>query len=144
MPAPSKTSDAEIVAAARRLIESRGHAGFSMTDVASAVGVRPPSLYGRFADRSALLTAVQVEVWRALERALTRVPSSPDPVGTLRAQARAYRAFAKAHPGRYALIYDASAERTDEGLRARAVAFAVTMPAFMALVGERGGTQHRD
>jgi hypothetical protein len=52
-------------------------------------------------------------------------------------QARAYRAFAKANPGGYALIYDAAAERTEDGLRARTSALAVTMPSFVALVGER-------
>jgi AcrR family transcriptional regulator len=136
MPAPPKTTDAEIIAAARKLVESRGHAGFSMNDVAVAVGVRAPSLYGRFADRASLLTAVQVEVWRALERAIARAPMSSDPIETLTAQSRGYRAFAKAHPRSYALIHDVSAERTDDGQRARAAAFARAMPAFAALVGE--------
>ena len=60
----------------------------------------------------------------------------PDPVRALTAQARAYRAFAKAHPQGYALIYDAEAENTEEGRRARAAALAPSMPSFVALVGE--------
>ena len=136
MPAAPKTTDAEIVRAARKLVEARGQDGFSMNDVAAAVGIRAPSLYGRFADRAALLAAVELEVWRALERAIARAPRSPDPLETLMAQCRAYRAFAKAHPESYALVYDANAERTEEGMRARAAALAPTMPAFAALVGE--------
>jgi AcrR family transcriptional regulator len=137
MPAAPKTTDAEIVRAARKLVEARGHDGFSMNDVAAAVGIRAPSLYGRFADRAALLAAVELEVLRALERAIERAPRSPDPADTLTAQARAYRAFAKAHPESYALIYGATAERTEEGTRARAAALAPTMHAFVSLVGER-------
>ena len=136
MPAVPKTTDAEIVRAARKLVEARGQDGFSMNDVAAAVGIRAPSLYGRFQDRAALLAAVQLEVWRALERAIARAPRSRDPLRTLMAQCRAYRAFAKAHPESYALVYDANAERTEEGTRARAAALAPTMPAFAALVGE--------
>jgi AcrR family transcriptional regulator len=136
MPSPPKTTDAEIVAAARKLVEARGRDGFSMNDVAVAVGVRAPSLYGRFADRAALLAAIELEIWRGLERALLRARRSPDPVRTLAAQARAYRAFAKANPRSYALIYDCGAERTEEGLLARASALAPTMPSFVALVGE--------
>lgn len=137
MPAPPKTTDAEIIAAARKLVETRGRNGFSMNDVAKAVGVRAPSLYGRFADRAALLSAVEVETWRAMERAIAQAPRSPDSIKTLTAQSRAYRAFAKGHPESYALIYDANAERTEEGTRARAAALAPTIPAFTALVGER-------
>jgi AcrR family transcriptional regulator len=136
MPSPPKTTEAEIVAAARKLVERRGRHGFSMHDVAEAVGVRAPSLYGRFADRAALLAAVELEFWRGLERAIARAPRSSDPVRTLTAQARAYRAFAKANPRGYALIYDAEAERTEAGTRARAAALAPTLPSFIALVGE--------
>jgi len=138
MPAAPKTTDAEIVRAARKLVEARGHAGLSMNEVAAAVGIRAPSLYGRFADRAALLAAVELEVLRALERAIARVPRSADPAETLAAQSRAYRAFAKAHPAGYVLLYAADAARTEEGTRARAAALAPTMPPFVALVGEDG------
>jgi AcrR family transcriptional regulator len=108
-----------------------------MTDVAVAVGIRAPSLYSRFSDRDELVAAVEVEYWRSLARALARAPRSNDPIRTLTMQARAYRSFAKANPRGYALIYDASAERTEDGARARAAAVAVSIPSFVALVGER-------
>ena len=137
MPALPKTTDAEIIGAARRLLESRGPSGFSMNDVAGAVGVRAPSLYGRFADRSTLVNAVELELWRELGRRLATAATGRDPIAVLTAQARAYRAFAKANPEGYALLYRIDADRSEVGTAARAAAVAATMPALVALVGER-------
>lgn len=137
MPAQPKTSEADIIAATRSLLEHRGREGFSMGDIAAAVGVRAPSLYVRFRDRAALLSAVQVGLWRELEQALRHASRSPDPMRTLTAQAHAYRAFARSHPQGYALMFDPGAERTAEGQDARAAAVAPALPAFAALVGER-------
>ncbi len=59
MPAVAKTSDDDIVRAARRIVERDGTVGLSMQSVANEVGVRAPSLYKRFTDRAALLGAVE-------------------------------------------------------------------------------------
>ncbi len=135
MPSPAKTTDAEIIAAAQKLVERRGRGGFSMKDIATAVGIRAPSLYGRFADRAQILARVEIESWRRLEAELGRAALPADPVQGLVAQARAYRTFAKTHPEAYALMFDPRAARTDEGTRARARALAPTLPGFAALVG---------
>jgi AcrR family transcriptional regulator len=135
MPSPPKTTDALIVAAAKKLLESRGRNGFSMKDVADSVGVRAPSLYSRFADRAQILAQVEIAYWRELEAALARAAGGPAAFATLLAQARAYRAFAKAHPEGYALMFDAQAPRTEEGTRARASALAPTLAGFAELVG---------
>lgn len=135
MPAPPKTSDAEIVSAARALIEREGR-DFSMGQVAASVGIRGPSLYGRFADRAALLAAVEVELLLEIQLALARAGRSGDARQRLSAQAHAYRAFAKANPKGYALLYDARAVRTKEGQDARAAAYGATRAAFVALVGK--------
>jgi AcrR family transcriptional regulator len=136
MPAPPKTTDAEIIGAARKLLEGRGRDGFSMGDVARAVGVRTPSLYGRFADRAALLDAVELQLWRELGEVLAAVAVSRSPLRTLTGQSRAYRAFARANPNGYALIFEVDSGRNEEGTRARAAALAPSMPALEALVGE--------
>ena len=107
-----------------------------MADVAAAVGVRTPSLYGRFADRAALLGAVELEVLHELARAVGGVPRSRDPVRTLTAQSRAYRRFAKANPASYTLLYSPDAIRNEASTHARSAALAPTLPAFSALVGE--------
>lgn len=136
MPAPPKTSDAQVVEAARSLLEGKGRDGFSMNDVAAAVGVRAPSLYRRFEDRAAILEAVELSLLRDLERALAKSTVPRRPLDTLRSQARAYRAFAKANPNGYSLLFDVRSRGTEEGMRARAAALAPAMPAFTALVGQ--------
>jgi AcrR family transcriptional regulator len=136
MPAPAKTTDSEIIRAARKLVEAKGHAGFSMADVAAAVGVRAPSLYGRFADRAALLAAVELEVLHELALAIGAAGRGRNPVLTLTAQARAYRKFGKANPASYTLLYSPDAAQTEAGTLARTAALAPTLPAFSALVGE--------
>lgn len=138
MPAPPKTSDAQIVEAARNLLEKKGRDGFSMNDVAAAVGVRAPSLYRRFADRAAILEAVELSLWRDLARTLAEAIVPHQSLETLRSQARAYRAFAKTHPNGYSLMFDVQSRRTEEGASVRASALAPAMPALTALVGQEG------
>ncbi len=142
MPSPAKTTDTQIIAAARKLVERRGRDGFSMKDVAAAVGIRAPSLYSRFAHRAQILASVEIEYWRQLERELARARTAGDPADALAAQARAYRAFAKAHPQGYGLMFDARAERTEEGTSARAGALAPTLPGFAALVARGDAGDH--
>lgn len=136
MPSPPKTTDDEIVAAARKLLEAHGPSGFSMGDVAAAVGVRAPSLYGRFSDRSALLAAVELKLLASLERSLTRATRSKDPIEALTELSHAYRAFANAHPRAYGLLYDAESARTPDALDARISALAVATKHLVPLVGE--------
>jgi AcrR family transcriptional regulator len=105
MPAPAKVSDDEVVAAARRLIEREGPAALSMNAVAEEVGVRAPSLYKRFADRAALLAAVQRQVFAELGHRLEVAAARPGPQQALAAMATAYRAFARAKPHLYTLMF---------------------------------------
>src|SRR5262245_11655965 len=70
MPAHPKVTGGQIVEAARKLLEANGRDGFSMNDVAAAVGVQTPSLYGHFSDRAALLEAVEVSLREELGKAL--------------------------------------------------------------------------
>ena len=107
-----------------------------MNDVASAVGIRAPSLYGRFANRAELVAAVELSLWRELGDALSRAPRRSRPVATLTELARAYRAFAKANPEEYALMFDPRSERSAEATRARAASLAPAMPFLGALVGD--------
>ena len=58
MPAPTRTSLEEIVAAGRGLLEEGGPDAVTMQAVAQRVGVRAPSLYKRVRDRDALVGLV--------------------------------------------------------------------------------------
>jgi TetR/AcrR family tetracycline transcriptional repressor len=74
MPRPTQpliSRDAAI-AAALRLIDEQGYETFSLEKLARGMGVRSPSLYHHFANRSDLLT----EAARTL---LSQVPLAPDP-----------------------------------------------------------------
>lgn len=136
MPSPPKTTQSEIANAARRLLELRGRDAFSMSDVAAAIGVRAPSLYGHFENRAALIAAVELMLWQELRLALVEAAGPRDPFRTLIAQAKAYRTFARANPRGYALLFDANAPHSKAGVDARAAALAPAWPAFAALTGE--------
>lgn len=105
MPAVAKTSDEEIVAAAKRIVERLGIDALSMQAVAEAVDVKPPSLYKRFADRDALVRTVQVRAFSDLRSALERVPRNLAPAERLRSMAHAYRAYARRHKRLYAAMF---------------------------------------
>lgn len=139
MPARPKTSDEEIIEATLKLFEQKGRDGFSMSEIAEAVGIRTPSLFGRFKNRAELLDKVELALWAALARDLAAATNASEvskkPVEAMTAQAHAYRAFAKANPNGYALMFDPRAAQSPAGAVARAAALAPCAPAFVALVG---------
>ncbi len=134
-PAAAKTSDEEVVAAARRLVERDGAEALSMQSVATAIGVRAPSLYKRFPARAQLLIAVENEALGELQGVLSAGPSSSEPVTRLRAIARAYRRFAHEHPRLYALIFSGATAHDERALDARRKAGAPALDALSELVG---------
>jgi AcrR family transcriptional regulator len=136
VPAHPKVSRSEIIAATLALLERKGRDGFSMSEVAAAVGVRAPSLYGHFADRATLLDEVELALLDDLAGILATQVVPNHPADTIRAQARAYRRFAKKHPNGYALLFDVRSKQTERGLQARRAALAPTMAALTVLVGE--------
>jgi AcrR family transcriptional regulator len=104
-PAPARTSNDAIVAAARRILESDGLSAVTMRNVAEAVGVRGPSLYKRVPDRAALLRAVSDGVVADLSRILARATQTDDPREDLRAAVVAYRDFVLRNPNGYRLLF---------------------------------------
>lgn len=101
----SKTSDVLIIAEARRLMAAAGGAAPSLPAIAAAVGVRPASLYKRFADRDALFRAVGVAVAdECADRAIAeRVPGEARK--NLRRMALALLAVARTHPWELGLAW---------------------------------------
>lgn len=99
MPSPVRTTNEEVVAVARVLLEESGPAGLTMQAVAERVGVRAPSLYKRFRDRDALLVAVaQVTIDDLAER------FEAEGLDLVRL-ARAYRTFAHERPEAFRLVF---------------------------------------
>jgi len=133
MPTPAKTSNVDVVHAARALIEESG-AEFSLADLAAAVGIRAPSLYKRFADRAAILRAVELDVIAdlggAVAQGLKRKSDAP-----LISAARAYRRFAKQHPESYAILFAPGAAEDDELQAARLKAVAPILTSLEDRIG---------
>jgi AcrR family transcriptional regulator len=104
-PARARTSNVEVVAAGRALLEAGGLDAVTMQAVAAQVGVRAPSLYKRFPSRGALLAAIATATLEELGERLAPMSRDPDAAAGLRALALAYRAFAFANPRAFELLY---------------------------------------
>jgi AcrR family transcriptional regulator len=106
MPAPARTSNDRILAAARAILEEDGLDAVTMQAVAARVGVRAPSLYKRVADRAALIKSIADAVTEELRRTLEPdVAADAEPSDQLRAIAHRYRAFVGANRHGYALLF---------------------------------------
>jgi TetR/AcrR family tetracycline transcriptional repressor len=97
-----------IVDAAFRVIEERGHDGFSMRAVATELGVFPATLYWHVGDRAALLGLVEQRWVDQIE-----MPDLTDWREWLLEVARRYRANAHAHPNVARLVSVERARNTD-------------------------------
>jgi len=104
-PARARTSNDDIVAGGRAILEAAGLEGVTMQAVAARVGVRAPSLYKRFPSRSALVAAIIGSVLDDLERRIEPLGRDPDAAAGLRAVATTYRSFAQANPRAYELLF---------------------------------------
>jgi AcrR family transcriptional regulator len=104
-PARARTSDAEVVAAGRAILEAGGLDALTMQAVARQVGVRAPSLYKRFPSRGALVAAIGADAFDELGDRLRVVDDAADPAAALRSMAIAYRRFAHDHPRAYGLLF---------------------------------------
>ena len=134
MPARAVTSTAAIVTAARDLLEHEGLEGLTMHAVATAVGVRAPSLYKRVRDRGELIQLVGNATAEDLLDRLTRVRTG-DPARDILSFAAEVRSFARDHPAAYGLLFARLPEtwRVDPVRNARAAE--PILEAVTALVG---------
>lgn len=69
---PSVTSKQAILDAARELLLSEGERALSMRRIAQQLGVTPPSLYGYFANKDKLLTALAEQLYDGLAGTLDK------------------------------------------------------------------------
>jgi AcrR family transcriptional regulator len=108
----------DIVSVARGLLTSEGVESVTVGRVASALGIKPPSLYKHFASKRALEAELIAEGLEASAEALEA--AEPGLAGV----ARAYRRFATANPQLYRLMTERPLPRDllPDGLEARAAA----------------------
>ena len=122
MPTPAKTSRDELVGIALSLIEAGGADAATISAVATAAGVKGPSLYKHFTDRDALLRAVEIAVLYELEATLRRQTKGSTARERMWSMAHAYRRWGKRHPHRYGMIYSSDISKDDELVAACLVA----------------------
>ena len=96
---------AEVVQAAWELSDAQGLAGWSLRDVAAAVGMRAPSLYVYFDSKSALYDAMFADGCRALLDRLQGLPQDGEPTDLLRRGAREFVQFCVERPARHFLLF---------------------------------------
>ncbi|MDB5650833.1 MAG: TetR/AcrR family transcriptional regulator, partial [Hyphomicrobiales bacterium] len=132
-PAIAKTSEKDIVVAARRMIRARGVDALTLRDVAEAVGIRAPSLYKRFKDKAALLQAVKTDALGRFEEALRLAAEGHPPPLAFIKLATAYRDFGRRRPEIYRLIH--RPELKAAGLEAERTALVPVVEVITALVG---------
>lgn len=113
---------AEIVVAARQILESQGPEHLTMRALAERLEIRAPSLYKHVADKDELEALLIAESLRgmgeALHAAIDAQPARGSKKRALAALASAYRSWALAHPHLYRLATEGELPRDQlpEGL----------------------------
>ena len=113
---PGLTPD-RVVAEAAALADERGAAALSLAGVAERLGVRVPSLYKHVGGLDDLHRRIALAGLRDLTEVLGAATVGRSGGDALRACAAAWRAYARAHPGRYAAVQRAP-DRADAELAA--------------------------
>jgi AcrR family transcriptional regulator len=91
-----------VVDAAASIADAEGLDAVTLARVAGGLGVRAPSLYNHVDGRAGLLRALALRGVRQLTATLRDAAVGRSGADALAATARAYRAYASAHPGLYA------------------------------------------
>lgn len=99
-------SPADILDTAVQMVESSSADGVSLRAVASALGVKAPSLYRYFPNKEALELAVAEEALRAMLAALQGAANILDSEARFRATAEAYLHFARERFALYTFIME--------------------------------------
>jgi AcrR family transcriptional regulator len=126
-----------VIAEAAQLADEAGFEHLTLASLAARLGVRVPSLYKHVDGLDAVRRGVTLLAVRELGEALAGA-TAPTPGrnerGGLRALADAYRAYATAHPGRYAATVRAARRGDTE----HAAATDAVLATVLAVLDDRG------
>jgi AcrR family transcriptional regulator len=137
-PRPKKTSDAEVFAAAHRVMSGLGPAQWTLGDIAAEAGLTPGALVQRFGSKRGLLLALTAKVAGAVPEMFAELRAAhPSPLAALRAYADCMAQMGES-PGAMAhhlayLQLDLTDPDLHKHVRAQAIA---TRAALGALVAE--------
>lgn len=95
----------EILDAAWKLAAEQGLTGWSLKDLADAVGMRAPSLYVYFASKAEIYDALFASGYEDLRALIDATRRPKDPRRLLRLAARTFIDFAIENPARYQLLF---------------------------------------
>lgn len=98
-----RLSTASVVDAAIELVDQEGRGALTLAAVAKRTGVATPSLYKHVSNLESLQQKVAARVTGELARVLSAAVAGRSGEDALRWVAHAYRDYALAHPGRYAM-----------------------------------------
>lgn len=102
----------EILNMAIQVVERGEGDGLSLRAVAVALGVKAPSLYRYFPNKSALELAVAEEALRRMRGRLEPATALSDANARLRAVAKAYLRFAREHSALYSYVFQGRVRET--------------------------------
>jgi len=124
----------EILEAAWQVAHEKGLAAVTLKDVASRVGMQPPSLYSHFASKNAIYDAMFGQAWSEYEQyALGADDEAPEsPRARVLARSLAFFDFAVADLARHQLMN----QRTIAGFEPSREAFAPSMRAVERSIAE--------
>lgn len=122
----------EILEACWTLAAEHGLSGFTVRQVASAVGIRAPSLYSYFDSKNAMYDAMFRAAAEAFVDAIAQVPAVGTPLDRLRDAGRAYVQFCVDDPVRHQLLF----QRAVPGFHPSPDAFAPAIAAYELMRGE--------
>lgn len=111
--ANQKIRDA-LVEVAARLLAADGPGSVSIRRIAADADTSTMAIYTHFGGMNGLVREVVQEGFKRLEKALTAVPQTDDPVCDLAGLGRAYRANALANPDLYGAMFGGSSLATLE------------------------------
>jgi AcrR family transcriptional regulator len=122
-------SQQAVLDAALAVVDEAGAAGLTLAAVAARTGVAVPSLYKHVDGLSALRRKATIAVLNEFTAHVTAAVLGHSGADAMTRFLRAYREYARMHPGRYLLTVPAGdpadAEFTEAAARAVGVAFAV-------------------
>lgn len=110
---PRSQRAAEIVAAARRILEEEGADALTMRRLAAVVGMQAPSLYKHFPTKRAVEAALIEQGMLELGTVLHAAVATPGRRGAVESLLGAYRAAALAGPALYRLATAGALPRRD-------------------------------
>jgi AcrR family transcriptional regulator len=95
----------EIIDAAWNLARERGLTGWSLRELAEAVDMRAPSLYGYFASKEEIYDAMYAQGYEELLAVVDATPATGGPLAVVRRAAQEFVAFAVADSARLQLLF---------------------------------------